>query len=90
MKRLLLIAVCAGMAGCSTPLDAPMSDTFGLAVASMNNQIIPAEVSDLPPEDSGARAVLAIQRADRGEPKQPPAQGTTEMKVTLVPLGGAK
>jgi hypothetical protein len=85
MKPLLIIALCSGIGACATPTDAPLSPTFGEALASMDRQIIPVAVSDLPPEDSGARATLAIQRGDKGEPKQPTLQGTSNMKITLVP-----
>jgi len=90
MRSLLIVALCTGVGACETPTDAPMSPIFGQAVASMDRQIIPVAVSDLPPEDSGARAALGIARADRGEPKQPNVQGTSSMRVTVVPYAAEK
>lgn len=88
MRLLLIITLCTAASACTTePVDAPLSDTFGQAFASMDRQIIPAPVSDQPPEDSGARAVIGIARADRGEPKEPPAIGTSDLKVHVLPYG---
>jgi hypothetical protein len=86
MRLLLILTLCAAAGACTTgPTDAPLSDTFGQAFAAMDRQIIPAAVSDQPPEDSGARAVLGVARADRGEPKEPPATGTSSLRVQMVP-----
>jgi hypothetical protein len=88
MRVLLILAASAAAAGCTTPVDAPQSSAFGLAVASMDAQIIPAAVSDLPPETSGARSTLAIARYQKGEPKKLENQTTSDLNVTLVPYAG--
>jgi hypothetical protein len=79
MKLVALAALCAAAGGCQTPLDAPPSPTFGQAVASMQSQIIPAEVSNEPPESSAARGVAAIERYEAG--KVDPLQNTTTSNV---------
>jgi len=90
MRLLLILTLCAATGACSTqPVDAPLSDTFGQAFAAMDRQIIPATVSDQPPEDSGARAVMGVARADRDQPKEPPAVATSDAKISLIPYGSA-
>lgn len=85
MRTLMLLAAGLLGAGCTTPLDAPLSPTFGQAVASMQSQIIPAEVSLEPPPSSGRRAADAIGRLERGEVKQPDVQSTSDIAVSIVP-----
>lgn len=85
MKRLLILALCGGLSACNTATDAAMSDTFGQAVASMNSQIIPVAVSDQAPESSGARGAIGVHRSDNADPKPLEAEGTSDVKVTLVP-----
>ena len=55
------------LAGCERPLDAPLSTSFGQAVASMNVQIVPGPVSTAPPEGSGATGAAAIGRYETGK-----------------------
>jgi hypothetical protein len=78
MRILILVPLCAaGLVGCAAPLDAPLSPNFGLAVASMQAQVIPVAVSDLPPESSGARGVAAVRRYEKGEVKKLETQSTS-------------
>jgi hypothetical protein len=80
MRILILVPLCAaGLVGCAAPVDAPLSPTFGQAVASMQVQVIPVAVSDLAPESSGARAVAAVRRYEKGEVKRLETQSTSAM-----------
>jgi hypothetical protein len=88
MRVLLILAASAAAAACTTPVDGPQSSSFGVAVASMDAQIIPAAVSDLPPESSGARSVLAIARSEKGEPRKLESQTTSALTINLVPYTG--
>ncbi|WP_309089130.1 hypothetical protein [Phenylobacterium sp.] len=86
VQPIILAAIIAlPLAACSTPIDAPLSPTFGQAVASMQSQIIPAEVSDLPPESSGRRGVEAIRRFERGEVRKVETQSTSTLTVNVTP-----
>jgi hypothetical protein len=78
MRNLIVISVCAAaLCGCAQSLDAPMSPTFGRAVASMDAQIIPAPISEEQPPSSGARAAAAIGRYEKGEVYKPETQATS-------------
>jgi hypothetical protein len=86
MRPLAIIILCAGICACNTPIDAPMSPTFGEAKASMNEHVIAqGPPSELPPTSSGVRAAAAIERYLRGDPKAPQAQSTSDVKVSLAP-----
>ncbi|HEY8571552.1 hypothetical protein [Phenylobacterium sp.] len=61
--------------------DAPLGANFGLAVASMDNQIIDPTPALGPPETSGAKAAAAIRRYERGRVRQP-QQGTSAFMGT--------
>lgn len=88
MRPLLILSMCLIPGGCATPLDAPMSPNFGQAVASMNVQIVPHQVSDLPPDSSARRSALAIERYEKGEVKKLETQATSELAIQVVPYGG--
>ncbi|RAK60808.1 hypothetical protein DJ021_13815 [Phenylobacterium hankyongense] len=78
MRTLLpVFLAAAGLCGCAAPLDAPLSPAFGQAVATMQAQVIPVAVSDLPPESSAARSVAAIGRYEKGEVKRLETQATS-------------
>jgi len=80
MRTLILISACAAaLGGCAQSIDAPLSSTFGQAVATMDSQIIPAPISDLPPSSSGAVAVAAIGRYEKGEVIKPESQSTSTL-----------
>lgn len=88
MRTLLfgLTLSAAALAGCASSVDAPMSSTFGQAVASMDSQIIaPTRISDDPPASSGARAAAAIARYEKGEVKNPAPAATSAVAITLAP-----
>lgn len=74
LRGLLPIAA-AGLgalaAGCSTPIDEPLSPAFGRAVASMDRQIIDPTPATGLPETSGERAATAVRNLHRGEVKEP-------------------
>ena len=55
------------LCACETRLDAPLSTSFGQAVASMDSQIVPAAISNAPPEGSGAAGAAAIRRYETGK-----------------------
>ncbi|HEV2530975.1 hypothetical protein [Phenylobacterium sp.] len=80
MIRPLTLALGASLlAGCAERLDAPLSPTFGQAVASMDAQIVPATPGDAPPEGSAARGVAAIRRYEKGQPRPlEPASTSTQ------------
>jgi hypothetical protein len=85
MRLVLVLAACCVASACSTPVDAPLSPTFGQAVASMQSQIIPVEVSELPPEGSGARGAAAIARYQKGEVRKLETQTTSALTINLLP-----
>lgn len=85
MRFAFVFAGCAVLAACATPVDAPLSPTFGQAVASMQSQIISTEVSELPPESSGMRAAAAVTRYHKGEVRKLEAQSTSALTINLVP-----
>lgn len=77
MRTLILAAVCAaGLCGCVQSIDAPLSPTFGQALASMDTQIIPVRPSAEPPSANGARAASAIGRLEKGEVYKPETPNT--------------
>lgn len=90
MKTLIILAGGLACAACSTPLDAPLSPTFGQAVASMQSQIIPAPVSLEAPEGSGAVGAAAIARMERGERRKLETQGTSDLQAGAASSAGAK
>lgn len=79
MRPLILASLCAGLCGCVQSIDAPLSPTFGQALASMDSQIIPAAVSSLPPPANGARAATAIGRLEKGQVYKPETQNTSSI-----------
>ncbi|MDB5466592.1 MAG: hypothetical protein JWQ46_1354 [Phenylobacterium sp.] len=83
MRRLLkfaaLLSLCMGATACANSLDAPLSPTFGQAVASLQSQIVPASVSTEPPVSSGARGAAAIQRLEKGQVMQPDYGATSAL-----------
>lgn len=80
MRTFILISVCAaGLCGCAQSIDAPLSTTFGQAVASMDAQIIPAPISDLPPSSSGSVAAAAVGRYEKGEVYKPQTANTSSI-----------
>lgn len=80
MRTLILISVCAvGLCGCAQNLDAPLSPTFGTAVASMDTQIIPTPISDVPPSSSGVVGAAAIGRYEKGQVYKPQTQNTSSV-----------
>lgn len=89
MRTLILASVCAiGLCGCAQSIDAPLSPTFGQAVASMDSQIIPAPVSDQPPPSSGARATAAVGRYEKGEVYRPETQNTSTLAGSTTGYSG--
>jgi hypothetical protein len=88
MKRplaLLFGAAVLVLAGCSGHLDAPLSPSFGLAVASMQAQIVPPQrISDQPPETAAARAAAAIRRYEQGRPKVAETQATSAVGASSL------
>ncbi|CAN7415436.1 hypothetical protein LJR219_002648 [Phenylobacterium sp. LjRoot219] len=87
MRTLILTSVCAvGLCGCVQSIDAPLSPTFGQAVASMDTQIIPVRPSDQPPSANGARAASAIARLEKGEVYKPETANTSN--VSVMSYGG--
>ena len=91
--HLLIPVLAAALAGCTqsldASLDAPMSKNLGQAVASMDSQIIPAPVSTLAPDETGARAALAIGRYEKGEVYPPLTPATSEKVGASVGKGMA-
>jgi hypothetical protein len=80
MRNLLFVPVCAlGLSGCVHSVDAPLSPTFGKAVAAMDVQIIPTKVSDQPPASSGAVAAAAVGRYEAGRVYKPETQATSDL-----------
>ncbi|WP_395670241.1 hypothetical protein [Phenylobacterium sp.] len=78
MRPLIATLTCLlGLGGCVESIDAPMSPTFGQALASMDAQIVRSPMSDLPPESSGAVGVAATMRYQKGEVKKPETQATS-------------
>lgn len=80
MRTLILMSICAvALGGCVESLDAPLSPTFGKAVASMDAQIIPTPVSDQPPPSSGVVGVAAIGRYEKGQVYKPASPATSSV-----------
>jgi hypothetical protein len=80
MRTLIIGSVCAlglGLSGCAESLDAPLSTTFGQAVATMDTQIIPTHVSDQPPASSGEVGAAAVGRYQKGQVYRPETQATS-------------
>lgn len=82
-RLIAVAALCVGSSACMNAFDpqwgsrdradAPMSPTFGRALASMDNQIIdPTPAAGLP-ATSAAKAASAIGRYERGQVIQPAA-----------------
>jgi hypothetical protein len=72
---ILLLTAAGLLSACTTPLDAPQADTFGVALATMQAQARPAPVNPAPPASSGAAAAGALVRlqTDRVKTPTPPA-----------------
>lgn len=80
MRKLILASICAlGLAGCASSVDAPLSPAFGKAVATMDTQIIPTQISDQPPAGSGALGVAAIDRYEKDKTYKPEVQATSAL-----------
>jgi hypothetical protein len=89
MRTLILASLlAAGLSGCVQSIDAPMSPTFGQAVATMDTQIIPTAVSDQPPSTSGAVAAAALGRYEKGQVYPPETQSTSNLSGTNMGYGG--
>lgn len=89
MRTLILASLAAiGLSGCVQSVDAPMSPTFGQAVATMDTQIIPAKVSDEPPSTSGAAAAAALGRYEKGQVYPPETQSTSSIGSANMGYGG--
>ncbi|CAN7382429.1 hypothetical protein LJR225_002386 [Phenylobacterium sp. LjRoot225] len=89
MRTLILMSVCAvGLCGCAQNLDAPLSPTFGRAVASMDTQIIPTPISSEPPSGSGVHGAAAIGRYDKGQVYKPETQNTSNVTSYSSSSGG--
>jgi hypothetical protein len=81
---LISLVFVAAAGGCASPLDAPLSPTFGAAVASLEAQIIPpTAATEQPPQGSGARGVAAIRRYERGEPKTAGESATSNVSAMI-------
>ena len=82
--KYLLAAVTLALGGCAERIDAPLSPTFGLAVASLDSQIAhPGPVDPRPPVSSGARGVAAIRRLEAGKVIVP-ATPTSDVSVATA------
>lgn len=81
-RRLAALAALLA-AGCAERIDAPLSQTFGVAVASMDSQIVPAPVDPRPPVTSAARGVAAIRRYETGKVAAPVAS-TSNVSASSV------
>jgi hypothetical protein len=90
MRTLILASVAAvaaaSLCGCVDSVDGPLSPTFGKAVATMDTQIIPTQVSDQAPASSGEVAAAAVGRYQKGQVYKPEAASTS----TVGGYGGAK
>ena len=75
----VLVATGLGAVACTTPVDEPMNFNFGRAVASLDSQIAPHPVDPRPPEDSAARAALAVRRMETDQVKDPPGAYTSQV-----------
>lgn len=86
MSRLIVClaaaTLCLSVSACETPsAEGPLSPVFGLAVASMNNQIVnPGPPSEEPPEGSAARGDAAIRRYEAGRVR--PLENSPTSKVS--------
>ena len=91
MRTFILISASAvALSGCAQSIDAPLSTNFGQAVATMDSQIIPAQISDQPPSSSGAVAAAAVGRYEKGEVKKPETQNTSNVAISGAGYGGGK
>ena len=80
-RSLLALGGMALLAGCAEHIDAPLSPTFGVAVATLDSQIVnPGPVDLRPPTSSAARGVLAIRRYEAGKVIAP-AAATSEISA---------
>ena len=87
MRALAVILAAAGLAACASPADAPLSSTFGQAVASMDSQIIDPTPAEGLPETSGARAVMGIRKYQEDRVTQPVSTYTE--RIVSGPEGGS-
>jgi hypothetical protein len=71
VSTIATLALGAAAAACSGQIDAPLSSTFGQALASMDNQIIDPTPAVGVPETSAAKGVLAIERYENDRVKPP-------------------
>ncbi len=96
MRTLILAIVAAtaavSLCGCVDSVDAPLSPTFGKAVATMDTQIIPTQVSDQPPASSGAVGAAAVGRYQKGEVYKPEIETTSAVgaNTSYGAAGGGK
>ncbi len=82
MMRLAALAALGPLllcAGCDTPLQEPLSPSFGAAVASLDVQILPSDPNPAPPPGSGAVGAAAVARYQTGHVIEPNSAGTSEV-----------
>jgi hypothetical protein len=83
MSRLRILACCAApalLAACAERADAPLSPTFGKAVASLDAQIVPAPPpTSAPAQTSAARAIVAARRYEADKPLPPQTASTSQV-----------
>ena len=77
-----LLFVCAG---CSEPLQEPLSPQFGRAIASMDSEISPADPSSAPPPGSGAVGAAAVERYQTGHVIGPSSTGSSGAPAPPAP-----
>jgi hypothetical protein len=71
-RALIIAAAAAALAGCASQVDGPLSDSFGAAWASMDNQIIDPTPAEGVPATSAVKAADAIARYDNDRVTEPP------------------
>ncbi|MDB5448761.1 MAG: hypothetical protein JWQ97_4078 [Phenylobacterium sp.] len=86
-----LLALAAGLAGCADRTDradAPLSATFGQAVASLQSQVIPPSPDQGATVSSAVRGAAAIRRYERGQPRPLEAAPTSSLAYAPAPPPG--
>jgi hypothetical protein len=79
----------AGLTGCAERADAPLSPTFGMAVASLQAQIVPPAAVPGPAQSSAARGIVAVTRYERGQPRALETAPTSNVaQGAPAPMGG--
>ncbi|WP_374471717.1 hypothetical protein [Phenylobacterium sp.] len=84
--RLAMFVTAAGLGlgACSTPLDAPLSPSFGVAAATLQSQAIPPAPDPGPRASSAARGVAAIRRYEAGEVKEAETQAASQLGASSL------